>query len=368
LKNEHPFGLNPTAYEQLVIAFAKLVDDLWTAEYTTTASVENLKDLFNKATNYPDYNEDEQNDTALFCMALFDALHTGLTGGKRHEDALEFHSFLSDTLAITFAETRYCTKFGKSTETVSRLWVLPLPLHLKHNKTKPSELIDQYLDEYFKEEVNTDKQFNSCPCGEKHKEPSKFSRFSRRILRMPTVICIQAMRYKTSYVDTIKGKVLVTNRLDTKFGTDDIHLSNYAAVLNENEKCKHDYELIATINHLGTTAMSGHYTAHVRHIIDGMWYECNDTMVRPLIEEKPNYAEERYLFFYRIKSGEAVTREVVKLEHPVKMSRELKKFNKLIGQIKYLQTRLDKGETLSKDEMTKVGRRAVIEAEIAKLS
>ncbi|CAH1957542.1 unnamed protein product [Acanthoscelides obtectus] len=56
------------------------------------------------------------------------------------------------------------------------------------------------------------------------------------------------------------------------------------------------YSLFAVINHVGTSIMSGHYTAYVRHHRD-IWYKCNDEIItRAKFEEV--LASEGYLLFY----------------------------------------------------------------------
>jgi uncharacterized UBP type Zn finger protein len=58
--------------------------------------------------------------------------------------------------------------------------------------------------------------------------------------------------------------------------------------------CRVEYQLIAFISHMGTSAMTGHYVCHVWK--DGRWVIFNDNKVAESITPPKDLA---YMYFYR---------------------------------------------------------------------
>lgn len=56
------------------------------------------------------------------------------------------------------------------------------------------------------------------------------------------------------------------------------------------------YDIVSIVNHHGRDAVSGHYTAHCRHCVDGQWYSFNDDRVQAIGLEEVWLPEEVYLF------------------------------------------------------------------------
>jgi len=57
------------------------------------------------------------------------------------------------------------------------------------------------------------------------------------------------------------------------------------------------YDLVALVKHMGS-AVDGHYVAFVKHQLDGKWYFCDDSSVRP-VSAKDVEMQEAYLLFYQ---------------------------------------------------------------------
>jgi len=59
------------------------------------------------------------------------------------------------------------------------------------------------------------------------------------------------------------------------------------------------YDLYGVCNHSGNS-MGGHYTSYIKNA-NGKWYDCNDTMIREIKNDKQLINEKSYCFFYRKK-------------------------------------------------------------------
>jgi hypothetical protein len=65
------------------------------------------------------------------------------------------------------------------------------------------------------------------------------------------------------------------------------------------------YDLFAVSEHMGGLG-GGHYTAQVKSIADGVWYDCNDSSARPAGHDgRGAVTSSAYLLFYRKRRSEA---------------------------------------------------------------
>jgi len=75
-----------------------------------------------------------------------------------------------------------------------------------------------------------------------------------------------------------------------------LDMSNF--IVNDKEEKSPIYDLYAVSNHYGGLG-GGHYTAVAKNIIDGQWYNLDDSSVTPL--NSPNQAKTSaaYVLFYK---------------------------------------------------------------------
>lgn len=115
------------------------------------------------------------------------------------------------------------------------------------------------------EELKGDNQYFCSYCDSK-KDATRSWKFKK----LPPVMNIQVARYAYNYQYGTKQKVMRELSLE--------------ATLHLNKK---EYHLVGVLNHVGASAISGHYIAHAKDWITGLWFECNDELVTYLPTGSP---------------------------------------------------------------------------------
>lgn len=58
------------------------------------------------------------------------------------------------------------------------------------------------------------------------------------------------------------------------------------------------YDLYGVVIHEGNSTDCGHYYAYCKNLSSSKWYECNDSYIRQMSDEKSILNKEAYLLFY----------------------------------------------------------------------
>ncbi|KAG7456030.1 hypothetical protein MATL_G00247370 [Megalops atlanticus] len=158
----------------------------------------------------------------------------------------------------------------------SYLLSLPLPL-CEGNNT-----LEERFRDFF--ELQELKNMDECfcnRCGEK--QPA---RQGLRLIELPPVVCIHLKRFRSTdgYTKKLHSKVSFPQTIDFNkvLGPEQVS-GNFL-------QSEWQYNLYAVIVHCGS-AMSGHYTAYIKHSGDNEWYHADDSRVH-----KAKWEEVKYTF------------------------------------------------------------------------
>jgi len=149
------------------------------------------------------------------------------------------------------------------------------------------------IKKYCETEVLDDMNMVYCRKCKEHQNSSK----TTTIWRLPDQLIIHFKRfsYGGDFADKVKTPV--------SFPLTNLDLSSY--VMDEESKDDCIYDLYGVSNHSGFLA-GGHYTAYVKSLTNGKWYEMDDTNVTELRDLSRISSKRAYLVFYRKrKKGEA---------------------------------------------------------------
>lgn len=144
------------------------------------------------------------------------------------------------------------------------------------------------LEAFTKEEVLQDSDSWFCP----HCKKPVCARKKMDISRLPPVLIIHLKRF--DWNQTFRSKITTPvdfplSNLDLRRWHSGDEVSHVSAL----------YDLFAVSNHYGGTG-GGHYTANVKNLLDGAWYNCDDSRVTPLAPDHVVSAA-AYVLFYRRK-------------------------------------------------------------------
>jgi len=142
------------------------------------------------------------------------------------------------------------------------------------------------LKKFCETETLDDMNMVYCRRCKEHQNSSK----TTTIWKLPDQLIIHFKRfsYGGDFADKVKTPV--------SFPPTGLDLSQY--VMNEEEKDDCIYDLYGVSNHSGFLA-GGHYTAYVKSLTNGKWYEMDDTNVTELKDLSRISSKRAYLVFYR---------------------------------------------------------------------
>ncbi|KAL4660314.1 ubl carboxyl-terminal hydrolase 18-like isoform X1, partial [Arapaima gigas] len=162
---------------------------------------------------------------------------------------------------VTLADHLQCMECMYSVSETTCLLSLPVPLWNGDND------LEHCLKSFFEPHDLTDEDKVYCEkCG--RKQPSKQG---FRLISLPPVLCLHLKRFRSSFryaVKKLSCKVRFPQTLDFKqiVGSEQV------------QKQQAQYALYAVIVHSGI-AMSGHYTAYIRHGENQLWHYADDSHV-----------------------------------------------------------------------------------------
>jgi ubiquitin carboxyl-terminal hydrolase 4/11/15 len=159
---------------------------------------------------------------------------------------------------------------------------------VKIKKKKEGTDIYDCLAEFCKSEKLRKTEAWYCRVCKKHQEANK--KFD--LWKLPPVIILHMKRFSFNNYRR--------NKIDSfvDFPLEDLDLSEY--VKNPEEGKNAQYDLYAVSNHFGGTG-GGHYTAYARNLVDGNWYNLDDSSTRR-VDASDVKTKAAYVLFY-VKKG-----------------------------------------------------------------
>jgi len=142
------------------------------------------------------------------------------------------------------------------------------------------------LKHFCETEILDDMNMVYCRCCKKHQNSSK----TTTIWKLPDHLLVHFKRfsYGGDFADKVKTPV--------SFPLTGLDLSKYLVNEEDQENCI--YDLYGVSNHSGFLA-GGHYTAYVKSLTNGKWYEMDDTDVTEIRDLTRISSKRAYLVFYR---------------------------------------------------------------------
>ncbi|EJU03776.1 cysteine proteinase [Dacryopinax primogenitus] len=312
---------------QLAGAFAKMVQEMWQANFTYLDPTNFRRSVCHYA---PSFAGGDQHDAQEFISFLLDGLHEDLNRilqkpanddpTPEHEAELERlpqqiageqewqrYQRRDDSLVVDYFQGQFrnkleCMTCHKTSTTYNAFMYLSLPIPTGRGMSKVT--LQQCMDAFVKEEIMEKGDAWKCPhCMALRKATKQLS-----ISRLPPVLLIHLKRfsYKGPFVDKLETLV--------DFPLKDLDLTNYMPSplppgvdkgFSQSSPIKLDdprsqippyrYELYAVTNHFGSLT-SGHYTAFIAS--KGSWVYCDDSRLSNA-EGREIVAKPAYILFYK---------------------------------------------------------------------
>ncbi|XP_017964649.1 ubiquitin carboxyl-terminal hydrolase Usp2 isoform X5 [Drosophila navojoa] len=281
--------------QQILYEFAKLIQEMWTANVHSVTPMELKRAFSTKHRMYSDYNQqDAQEFLRFFLDSLHSALNTGVKGETLNIDdnlsdnkkadltwewyARHENSLIRDLFVGQLKSTLKCTTCGNTSVTFDPFWDLSVPLP-SSSRCK----LEACLDLFIREEVLDGDEMPTCSkCKTRRKCTKSFT-----IQRFPKYLVIHLKRFS----ETRWSKL--SNIVEFPTADRELNMASYGANANSNVH----YSLYAISNHMGSTA-GGHYVAICKHPVSRKWHEFNDNSVSDAIPENCLVSSSAYILFY----------------------------------------------------------------------
>ncbi|XP_030378299.1 ubiquitin carboxyl-terminal hydrolase Usp2 isoform X2 [Scaptodrosophila lebanonensis] len=295
LRSHHGTRTGATKDQLILNEFAKLIQEMWTANVHSVTPVELKRAFSTKHRMYSDYNQqDAQEFLRFFLDSLHSALNSGVKGEMLNIDdnlsdnkkadltwewyARHENSLIRDLFVGQLKSTLKCTTCGNTSVTFDPFWDLSVPLP-SSSRCK----LDACLDLFIREEVLDGDEMPTCSkCKTRRKCTKSFT-----IQRFPKYLVIHLKRFS----ETRWSKL--SNIVEFPTGDRELNMGSYGANLNSNVH----YSLYAISNHMGSTA-GGHYVALCKHPVSRKWHEFNDNIVSDALPENYLVSSSAYILFY----------------------------------------------------------------------
>lgn len=285
---------------RLAIAFAGLMDDVWTRdEGCITPSL--LKAEVQKYARR--FSGSQQQDAQEFLRFFIEGIHDDLNVIKKKptlsilddsqlsdEEKSQVYwqrylsrekSVIQDIFVGQLKSTLFCTTCQFRSVTYDPFWDLSLPIP-RSTRLEDAD-INHCFQAFTQEEVLDGEEKPTCEKCKKRRKCTK--RFL--LERFPRILVIHLKRFSGQRYRT---------KLDTKVKFPfELQLDEFAA----NPGCKVTYTLFGVSNHMGGT-YGGHYTAYCKHPDTQKWHLYNDSRVTEIPLSKV-CSSSAYVLFYELK-------------------------------------------------------------------
>ncbi|KAI9204854.1 uncharacterized protein BJ171DRAFT_567881 [Polychytrium aggregatum] len=179
----------------------------------------------------------------------------------------------------------------------------------KKKRQQSSLTLQECLNEFSKEELLSEDDTWYCPNCKQHQHSKK----KLDIWSVPEVLVFHLKRFSNSARSTYRS---MSDKIDAhvEFPVHGLDLTNYVIGRQREangsllEKGHILYDLYAVSNHFGGLG-GGHYTAYAKNIIDGEWYNFDDSRVSRASESEVVSSAAYLLFYVRRESRSKSARE-----------------------------------------------------------
>lgn len=265
----------------LLIEWDKLRELMW-SENCTIAPYGFVKAVHNIASqkNHILFTGYQQNDIYEFFLFLLDSFHnalsrevnmeiTGIAENNTDKLAENCYKMIQNMYKNEYSEILeifYGIHISEiiSIENNKTLSSKPEPFSALHLSINNSKTIYECLDKYCEKEelIDDNAWFNE--------KTNTYQNIYKSLLfwNLPDILIITLKRFNNK---NNKLKSVIT------FPVDNLNLSKYIIGYNPNS---YKYNLISVINHSGN-CNGGHYYSYIKNF-DNLWYEYNDTIVKPI--------------------------------------------------------------------------------------
>ncbi|CAK0894139.1 unnamed protein product, partial [Prorocentrum cordatum] len=199
--------------------------------------------------------------------------HRGVAGGVqgalrgRGGDARqEMQSPIVDIFQGQLRSALACRECGFVSKTFDPFLHLSVPV-------KPGKsMLSESLEAFSMEEPLTDGNRWLCERCDKRVDATK----RMELYKLPPAIMLHLKRFRYDEASSSVKKVLADVSLPEESLMVPLNLAPYAV---SRQKGQALYDIVGIVNHHGSHADCGHYTAHCRHCIDDLWYRFDDDQV-----------------------------------------------------------------------------------------
>ena len=306
-KGEYKNKLNQKPDSVILLEFDKLREIMWSSNCTVAPNgfVNAIKKVaaFKKKDIFTGY---DQNDLQEFLLFMFDCFHnalarlvnmniSGISQNETDELAKTCFNMLKETYNKEYSEMLslfHGTHVSEISEidTGKSLSLRPEPFSVislsvpsSIGGTQQNVTIFDCMDLYCKKEKldGENKWFN-----EKTNEKQEVNR-GIIFWSLPDILIIDLKRWSSN------GHKI------SKIVDAPIHNADFSKYVKGYYASSYVYDLYGVCNHSGNM-QGGHYTCFIKNA-NGKWYECNDTMITEISEERV-VSYKSYCFFYRKKN------------------------------------------------------------------
>lgn len=171
-------------------------------------------------------------------------------------------------------------------------------LHLSVPVKPGASLVSESLEAFSMEEHLTDGDRWLCERCDKKVNATK----RMELYKLPPAIMLHLKRFRYDDLSRSVKKVAGEVSLPEESLTVPLDLAPYAV---SRQKGQALYDIVGIVNHHGSEAECGHYTAHCRHCIDDLWYRFDDDKVSEISEQEAWLPEAAYVLFLMKRRPEA---------------------------------------------------------------